>query len=101
MQNHTLATTLGQALADSDDITLPGIEAVIGELALHIRSVSGHDHANDFLAKVQSTSLRIMAAGLPDADPVGTGQPFGHASEVVAALNRVAEAMQGSTSPSL
>lgn len=101
MHNDTLATILGRALADSDDLTLPGIEAVVGEVALHIRSMSGHDLASRFLAKIQSSSLRIIAAGLPDAKPIGPEGSIGNSSDVVAALRRVESAMTGSTSPGL
>lgn len=101
MQNHTLATILGQTLADSDDITLPGIEAVIGELALHIRSLSGPDLGATFPSKVRSNSLRILAAGFPDAERIGSHGASGHASDVVDALRRVESAMTSSTSPGL
>lgn len=90
MQTNTLATILGQAMADSDDFTLPGIESAVGEIACHIRSVSGDDIADRFMSTVRSSSLRIMSSGVSATTPT-----------VASALARIDSALSGSTSPSL
>lgn len=101
MHNNVLAMILGQALADSDDVTLPGIEAVVGELALHIRSVSGPDLGAAFLAKVASNSLRIMDGGTTPGVTTMADAPREIRSDVLGALLCIEDAMTGSTSPSL
>ena len=100
MHNDTLATILGRALFDSDDVTLPGVEEVIGELTLHIRSVSGHYNAEVFLSQVRSNSLRLLAG----PHPQDLGNEVRHRSprsDILLALVRVEQTMTGSTSPSL
>ena len=102
MKDDKLALILGQALYDSDDVTLPGIEEVIGELALHIRSVSGDSAGEIFLARVRSSSLRLLEQGA-DRKPVTFPDETFHSDEtdIEDTLSRVRSAMHGSTSPSL
>lgn len=99
MRNDAIAITLGTSLAHAQEQEIPGLLVAIGEIAAHLRSMSGPPVAEEFLAQVRSASLRLLQSGVDVTGPVGPS-PF-RAADLLRELTQIEHTIGGSTAPSL